>query len=420
MMTIQKLKEEKDKFEALFQYASMGIVVANAKAEILLVNNFLLTQFGFGNPDELVGKSIEQLIPMRYHSKHVHLRDHYIENPHPRPMGLGKDLFAVKKDGSEFPVEVSLSSYVMGEEIFTIAFVSDITKRKEFEKAINLQKEQLATTNKKIEDLNNELEGKVALRTRQLQDTLLQLEASKDELTKALSKEKDLSDLKSRFVSMASHEFRTPLSTILSSASLAGKYVDSSEQEQRNKHIQRIKSSVSNLTNLLNEFLSIGKIEDGKITANNIDFNIKELISLLCSEMEGIAKSGQHFNYVHTGEEILFSDPGLLRNVITNLLSNAIKFSPEGSTVEVSSEVAQGSAVVTVKDKGMGISVKDQEHLFERFFRGANVTNIQGTGLGLHIVSKYIEVMDGKIQFESELEQGTKFTITLSDQRIKI
>lgn len=419
-MTIQKLKEEKDKFEALFQYASMGIVVANAKAEILLVNNFLLTQFGFGNPDELVGKSIEQLIPMRYHSKHVHLRDHYIENPHPRPMGLGKDLFAVKKDGSEFPVEVSLSSYVMGEEIFTIAFVSDITKRKEFEKAINLQKEQLATTNKKIEDLNNELEGKVALRTRQLQDTLLQLEASKDELTKALSKEKDLSDLKSRFVSMASHEFRTPLSTILSSASLAGKYVDSSEQEQRNKHIQRIKSSVSNLTNLLNEFLSIGKIEDGKITANNIDFNIKELISLLCSEMEGIAKSGQHFNYVHTGEEILFSDPGLLRNVITNLLSNAIKFSPEGSTVEVSSEVAQGSAVVTVKDKGMGISVKDQEHLFERFFRGANVTNIQGTGLGLHIVSKYIEVMDGKIQFESELEQGTKFTITLSDQRIKI
>lgn len=418
-MTIQNLQQEKDKFEALFQYASMGILVANAKAEILLVNNFLLKQFNYNSPDELVGKTIETLIPMRYHSKHIHLRDHYIEDPHPRPMGLGKDLFAVKKDSTEFPVEVSLSTYHVGPEVFTIAFISDISKRKESEAAIDLQREQLAATNKKIEDLNNELEEKVALRTQQLQDTLQQLEASRDELTKALSKEKELSDLKSRFVSMASHEFRTPLSTILSSASLAAKYVDTSEQEQRNKHIQRIKSSVSNLTNLLNEFLSIGKIEDGKITANNVDFKIRELINLVCSEIEGIAKSGQQFNYTHTGDEIMFSDPGLLRNVITNLLSNAIKFTPEGGIIEVSSHVSEGRTILTVKDNGMGISAEDQQHLFERFFRGANVTNIQGTGLGLHIVSKYIEILDGEIEFESELEQGTKFIITLKDKRTK-
>jgi PAS domain S-box-containing protein len=412
-MGIQKLQQEKDKFEALFQFASMGIVVANAQAEILLVNNFLLNQFGYNNPDEVVGKPIEHLIPMRYNSKHVHLRNHYIEDPHPRPMGLGKDLFAVKKDGTEFPVEVSLSSYPMGEEIFTIAFVSDITKRKEFENAINSQKEQLATTNKKIEELNNELEGKVALRTKQLQDTLQQLEASRDELTMALSKEKELSDLKSRFVSMASHEFRTPLSTILSSASLVAKYVETAEQENRNKHINRIKSSVNNLTNLLNEFLSIGKIEDGKVIAHNLNFNIKELITSLCSEMEGIVKSKQQFRYLHTGDEIIFSDPALLRNVITNLLSNAIKFSPEGTVIEVNSKVLKDSIILTVKDNGMGISAEDQGHLFERFFRGTNVTNIQGTGLGLHIVGKYIELLDGEIEFNSELENGTEFIITL-------
>ena len=239
-MPIQKLQQEKEKFEALFQFASMGILVANAKAEILLLNNFLLAQFGYENQNELVGKKIETLIPGRYHSKHVHQRDHYIENPKPRPMGLGKDLYAVKKDGTEFPVEISLSNYVMGQESFTIAFVIDITKRKEFENAIHEQKEQLAITNGKIEELNDELENKVELRTKQLQDTLQQLEISKDELTKALSKEKELSDLKSRFVSMASHEFRTPLSTILSSASLVAKYVDADEQEKRNKHIHRI------------------------------------------------------------------------------------------------------------------------------------------------------------------------------------
>jgi PAS domain S-box-containing protein len=412
-MAIQKLQQEKDKFEALFQFASMGILVANAKAEILLVNNFLLNQFGYSSQDELEGKKIESLIPSRYHSKHVHQRDHYIKNPKPRPMGLGKDLFAVKKDGTEFPVEISLSNYLMGDDSFTIAFVSDITKRKEFEDAINSQQEELAATNKKIEELNNELEGKVTLRTQQLQETLQQLELSKDELTKALSKEKELSDLKSRFVSMASHEFRTPLSTILSSASLVAKYVDTTEQENRNKHINRIKSSVNNLTNLLNEFLSIGKIEDGKVIANNMNFNVKELITAICSEMEGIVKSKQQFRYVHTGDEIIFSDPSLLRNIITNLLSNAIKFSPEGSVIEVNSKVLKDNIILTVKDKGMGISAEDQEHLFERFFRGTNVTNIQGTGLGLHIVGKYIELLDGEIEYNSKLEQGTEFIITL-------
>lgn len=412
-MDTEKLKQEKEKFEALFQFASMGILVANAGAEIILVNNFLLALFSYSNQHEITGKKIETLIPARYHHKHIHQRDHYIEDPKPRPMGLGKDLFAVKKDGTEFPVEISLSNYTTAEGSFTIAFVSDITKRKEYENGITLQKEALAINNEKIEELNNELEEKVELRTKQLQATMQELEVSKDELTKALSTEKDLSDLKSRFVSMASHEFRTPLSTILSSASLVAKYTETEEQEKRNKHILRIKSSVSNLTNLLDEFLSIGKIEDGKIIAHNIEFNIREMITALCSEMESIAKNKQQFNYLHTGDEIIFSDSALLRNIITNLLSNAIKFSAEGSLIEVTANITNTAIVLTVKDNGIGISREDQEHLFERFFRGTNVTNIQGTGLGLHIVGKYIEILDGEIEFESELEKGTSFIITL-------
>ncbi len=415
-MANQKLNQEKEKFEALFQHASMGILVANTQAEILLVNNFLLSQFGYENPAELMGKKIETLIPTRFHSKHVNQRDHYIKEPRPRPMGLGKDLFAVKKDGSEFPVEISLSNYTTQEGSFTIAFVIDITKRKETDNEILRQQEQLTEINKKVEVLNDELEEKVELRTKQLKEILQELEESKDELTKALSKEKELSDLKSRFVSMASHEFRTPLSTILSSASLVAKYTEAEEQEKRDKHIQRIKSSVNNLTGLLNEFLSIGKIEDGKITANNINFNIKELITSLCAEMESIAKSGQHIMYKHTGNDIIFLDPSLLRNVITNLLSNAIKFSSQTGIIEVESSVSEKEIFLQVKDNGLGISKDDQVHLFERFFRGTNVTNIQGTGLGLHIVAKYIEIMDGEIEFESELEKGTKFIIRLKNE----
>lgn len=415
-LSTEHLQQEKEKFEALFQYASMGILVVAKGGEVLLANNFLLAQFGYTDPGELVGKKIEQLIPNRYHSHHTKYRDKYNKHPEPRPMGVGKDLFAIKKNGTEFPVEISLSSYTMDGESYTIAFVSDISKRKEYENAVVQQREQLAETNKKIEELNDELEGKVELRTKQLKETLAELEVSKDELTKALSKEKELSDLKSRFVSMASHEFRTPLSTILSSASLVAKYTETEEQEKRDKHILRIKSSVNNLTGLLNEFLSIGKIEDGKIIANNINFNIRELITALCTELEGIAKKDQEIAYEHEGNEMVFMDPSLLRNVITNLLSNAIKFSSENGIIKVTSVVTADEVILTVQDNGLGISKEDQEHLFERFFRGANVTNIQGTGLGLHIVGRYIEIMDGKIEFFSELEKGTRFIITFKKE----
>jgi PAS domain S-box-containing protein len=402
---------ENDRFVALFQYASMGILVADSNGLITMANHFLLTQFGYSHAQELVGEKIEKLIPGRFRPNHASLRDGYFNKPERRSMGEGFDLYAIKKDGTEFPVEISLSHYHTEEGNYAFAFVSDISKRKEIEKAVLEQKDQLAAINKKIEDLNNDLEQKVEFRTTQLQQTMHELELSKDDLTKALGKEKELSDMKSRFVSMASHEFRTPLSTILSSASLIAKYLEADEQEKRDKHIKRIKSAVSNLTDILNDFLSIGKMEDGKIVANITNFNIIEYLTTICSELQGIAKNGQQIEYSHTGNQLVNLDASLLRNVIINLLSNAIKFSPENRVIHIDSEVTQQEVTIRIKDAGIGISEEDQEHLFERFFRGANATNIQGTGLGLHIVAKYIELMDGQIDFKSKLEEGTTFII---------
>jgi signal transduction histidine kinase len=326
-------------------------------------------------------------------------------------------LFAVRKSGEEFPVEISLSNYKNEETSFSIAFVNDISKRKEIEKAVLRQQKELEAINLQIEELNEDLEQKVVLRTSQLEQAMKQLEESKDELALALSKEKELGDLKSRFVSMASHEFRTPLSTILSSASLVAKYTEGDEQEKRDKHIQRIKSAVHNLTDILNEFLSIGKIEDGKIVANLAAFNVKELLTTVCAELQGIAKKGQQIVYEHTGGTDVLLDITLLRNVFINLLSNAIKFSPEAAVINVKSIVDEKSVTVSVKDSGIGISANDQVHLFERFFRGKNVVNIQGTGLGLHIVGKYVDLMNGKIECKSELEKGTEFIITFSNKK---
>lgn len=406
-----ELLKEKEKFEALFQFASLGILVVNQKGEIIMANNFLLLQFDYDSAAELIGNKIELLIPSRFHHQHVGHRHGYTANPQKRPMGLGLDLFGVKKSGLEFPVEVSLSNYQTEEGNFAIAFVSDITRRKEIEKAVLDQQAELASINLKIEELNDDLEQKVELRTFQLQDTLNQLQESKNELTKALGKEKELGDLKSRFVSMASHEFRTPLSTILSSASLMAKYIKGDEQEKRDKHIQRIKSAVNNLTDILNEFLSIGKIEEGKITTHYTRFNMKELMAGLLRELKGIAKPGQQFEQVHEGGEEVELDASMLRNIMINLLSNAIKFSPESGRIDVYSKVSMDEIKIAVSDNGIGISQEDQHHLFERFFRGKNVTNIQGTGLGLHIVGKYVELMNGHISCTSSLETGTTFNI---------
>lgn len=414
----KELLNEKEKFDALFQHASLGILIVNQQGQIILVNNFLLKQFGYADAAELIGSKIEMLIPVRFRHHHVSYRENYTGHPQNRPMGLGMDLFGVKKTGEEFSVEVSLSNYKSNETNFVIAFINDITKRKQIENAMLQQQKELEEVNKKVEKLNDELEQKVMLRTSQLEEAMKELEDSKEELSQALNKEKELSDLKSRFVSMASHEFRTPLSTILSSASLVAKYTQTEEQEKRDKHIQRIKSSVHNLTDILNEFLSIGKIEDGKIITHYSSFNVQELITNICNELQAIAKKSQEIIYKHQGSTTVFLDITLLRNIFINLLSNAIKFSPEKGCIEVSSTITDSDIVFKVKDDGMGISKEDQEHLFERFFRAKNATNIQGTGLGLHIVGKYVELMEGRIECTSELEKGTTFIISFKNDTL--
>jgi len=410
-LAVSGLKEEKDRFEALFEYASMGILLVNKDGEVVLANHFADKLFGYST-GEMHGKRIEDFIPDRFRKKHVGQRDGYIAHPQNRPMGLGMALYGLRKDKSEFPVEISLGHYKGAEGPFAIAFIIDITRRMEILEQLMQQQDEMERINKVVESMNEDLEKKVETRTRQLKETLEELRQSRDELETALSKEKELSDLKTRFVSMASHEFRTPLSTILSSASLVAKYTQTDEQDKRDKHIQRIRSTISNLTDILNEFLSIGRIEEGRVQVNLSAFNIKEQVQMVCNEMKPILRKGQSIRFSHSGPTAATLDLSLVRNVIINLVSNAIKFSPESAAIDVKTEANEKQIIISVRDYGIGIPKEDKKHLFERFFRATNVTNIQGTGLGLHIVSKYVELMNGHMEVDSELERGTQFKIT--------
>ena len=397
---------------SLFENATEGIVLVNQQGKIVLANPSAGRMFGY-EPDELVGKSIEILIPERFSSHHHQLRDGFYKNPSNRVMGQGRDLYGKKKDGTDLPVEVSLSHYKKEDQLFAIAFIVDITKRKEIESSMLQQKRELEKITDKIRQLNASLEVKVEERTLILKEALQKLEQSQLELSEALDKERQLNEIKSRFVSMASHEFRTPLSTVLSSASLLSKYKAGEEQEKRDKHIQRIKNSVNHLNDILEDFLSLGKLNEGKVDKIADEVCLKEVILETMDEMRGILKKDQYFDFQCDSDCNACTDKKLFKNVLINLISNASKFSDEGKKILISSIVEEDNVVVSVVDEGIGISEEDQQHLFSSFFRGANATNIQGTGLGLHIVKNYIDLLGGEVGLKSRLNTGTTITFTI-------
>ena len=542
-----------ESFQALFDYASIGILITNAKGEIQMANKFIARQFGY-TEKELIGLKVEMLIPPRYAERHVHHRERFSSDPHSRPMGLGMELSGLKKDKSEFPVEVSLGHYKIGNENYALAFINDITQRKETEQAIkqlnaHLEEKvkegtqslaltvaqlsaQIAETEKKDKELqrantflNNiwnhagaiiivcdnkgliqflnpaaekalgysaneivnkhkvvlfhaidELERKASELSIQLEKKLnpdfevlqaltelnqangmeihyvgkdgstffvslditplrdaqtnttgylciaidiSEKKIAEEELRAALEKEKELNELKSRFVSMASHEFRTPLSAVLSSAYLASRYTTTEDQPQRDKHIQRIVSSVSSLTEILNDFLSVGKIEEGNIHPHYSHYDVEKQMTDAIQDVQHMLKKGQQITYKHSGENEVYFDPSMMKHIVTNLLSNAVKFSHENMPIELVTENSSKAFILSVKDLGIGIPEADRENLFKRFFRSSNVTNIQGTGLGLHIVRKYAELMNGWIECTTGEGKGTQFKITFDTKKSK-
>jgi PAS domain S-box-containing protein len=400
-------------FRQIFQSSIEAIIMVDKDGIILLANPVSERMFGY-DADGLVGRCIEDLLPEHLKKRHVVYRQHFNEHPEPRPMGMGRDLVAKRKDGSEFPVSVSLSYTNIQGQIMVMAFVSDMTERKRAEEALKRSEEQLLV-------YASELEKKVQSRTEDLNSTIKELEKevkvrkkAEEEARKALGRERELNELKSKFVSIASHEFRTPLSTVLSSASLIDQYNERTEKEKVKKHVQRIKSSVNHLTSILNDFLSLGKLEEGRVDVVRERINVMDFLKEVEEEMNSTLKTGQHL-VIHCEEALqpVYSDVRILRNILFNLLSNASKYSDQGKSIQISCEQEDKTVLFIIRDEGIGIPEEDQRHMFDRFFRASNAGNVQGTGLGLNIVKRYVELLGGSISFSSEYGKGSIFTVRI-------
>jgi two-component system sensor kinase FixL len=360
-MSENVIKDSESRLKAIIDTAVDGIITIDSRGTIETLNPAAAKLFGY-NEEELIGTNIKILMPEPDKSSHDKYIDNYHRTGEGQIIGKGRDVIGKKKDGTTFPFLLSISEVQLsGRKIFT-GIIHDIS--------------ELA----KVKD--------------------------------ALKKEMELNELKSRFVTMASHEFRTPLSAILSSVSLISKYNDPKDEEKRTKHINRIKSSVANLTGILNDFLSLSRLEEGKVM--NSQFDIRELSNEVVEEINPVLKEKQFILYNHFGEtSVLNLDKNMIKNIFINLLSNASKYSFEDKGILFTTSIHDNNLDIVVKDEGIGIPDDDRPHLFSRFFRANNAQNIQGTGLGLNIVKKYVELLNGRINYISELNKGTTFTITI-------
>lgn len=405
-----------ERLNAIIRSAVDGVITIDERGIIQSMNPAALVLFQYDD-GEVIGRNVSLLMPEPHRSGH----DTYLANYHrtgeKKIIGTGRQVSGRRKDGSEFPLRLSISEVHTEDGRIYTGFVHDLTDQvrteqqlldlnRSLEQKVQQRTEKLRATNKELKVANTQLKAEITRR-----------KGTEHEIKQLLEKEIELGTLKSRFLSMASHEFRTPLSGILTSATLISKYRTTEEFDQRQKHVERIRTWVHDLTNILNDFLSLDRIQSGKLVTHPGDFDPVELIAEVCDEVRPGQGSDLRLERQHAGiSGKIHLDRNILKNVLLNLLSNAIKYSKPHGRILVRSEVRPGLLILDVEDNGIGIPEADQKHLFGRFFRAQNAVNIKGTGLGLNIVKRYLELMNGEIDFSSTEGDGTTFTVTIPVQ----
>lgn len=399
-------KENDEFFKVLADAVSEAILVVNRNQIIVAANASAHEMFGYDLP-ELVGAELATLIPNKYHQKHEGHFNGFIAHQEKRRMGSGLDLFGKRKDGSTFPVEAGLNPMKIEDHQYVMAIISDITIRKKQEQ--------------EILNLNESLEEKVALRTEELNTSIEDLKnaikkrrIAEGKLKESLAKEKVLNELKTKFLSLVSHEFKTPLTGILTSATLAKKYPKETQQDKREKHLNTIQNKVKYLNNILNDFLSIERLESGKVTYKTSKFPLSKVINEVVYDANMLLKDGQQIIYpLEVNEIFLEFDEKILELSLTNLINNAIKYSPENTTIKLETKVHKDKLELHIVDQGIGIPKEEIPFIFNRYYRAQNAVLTQGTGIGLNIVQSHLKNLDGSISFVSKEGEGTTFTITI-------
>jgi len=379
------LKDKKAFYKVCFDSMQVGILVCNSKKEIVLSNNPLSKIVGCSTED-LFGKNTDELF------NENSLLDEFIKHPGKVKFKSVIDDYIIKKDYRKIPVELSFGKIEYEKKPYFKILITDITERK----------------NKEIEidNLNIKLGEQVEIRNVELENAVKKLKAS-------LNKEKELNNLKTKFITLASHEFKTPLSAILTSSELIVKYADLDKTHKRDEHLAKVKMMITHLNGMIDSLLTLENIESGEIIPSYSNFKLSDLINEIITNSKPLLLNNQKINFNNNYNEIIFQDANILKIIISNILYNAIKYSSDNSKIQIEYHLNEKDIQISIEDNGIGIPEDEQSLIFKRFFRARNVGYFPGTGIGLNIVKGYVNCLKGTISFKSVENKGTTFYVQL-------
>jgi len=375
------------RFRELLEAAPDAIIQVDADGRIILLNRVAEDMFGYTR-DELMGQPLEVLIPPELRARHTEHRAHYQQHPMTRSMGSGLALEGIRKNGSRFPVEISLSPSASEEGFRVTAIIRDITERR-------LAEERL----RRIQEESN----------RRLAESNAELELTNRELERA-------NRLKSEFLASMSHELRTPLHTIIGFSELLAEELEGPLNEKQQRFIQHIHTDSLHLLELINDVLDISKIEADRLELHPEAFDFTALVAESVAAVRSLLEAKSHT--LETSLDVptaIEADRLRIKQVLVNLLSNAVKFTPEGGRIGVEAHVHDVFIMVSVSDTGVGIPAEEHDSIFDKFHQvGATTKGVrEGTGLGLAITRRLVEQHGGTIQVRSQPRQGSTFLFTL-------